>query len=120
MQKIEGKWSHRMTQNMDIQLQNCFVPDKNKLTYCRDFHSGTNAILESSRVCVAWGAAGLAAGAYENALRYCLQRKQFGRSIAKFQLVQERLSRMLANCEFSLALLLHLSKLMEEGKSTPG
>ena len=65
-------------------------------------------------------AAGVSAGAYEAALKYCLQRVQFGRPIAKFQLIQERLSRMLANCEFMNSHLARLSEQMDEGKATIG
>jgi glutaryl-CoA dehydrogenase len=81
---MEGKWSLRMTQNADITLTDCFVPEKNKLTHAKDFATGTNAILESSRLVVAWMACGLAAGAYENALKYTMKRVQFGRPVAKF------------------------------------
>jgi glutaryl-CoA dehydrogenase len=69
---------------------------------------------------VAWMAAGNAVGAYEAALKYSLQRVQFGRPIAKFQLVQERLSRMLANCEFMLSNLVHLSIQFDKKKATIG
>mmetsp|Transcript_42914 Transcript_42914/g.30926 ORF Transcript_42914/g.30926 Transcript_42914/m.30926 type:complete len:104 (+) Transcript_42914:904-1215(+) len=65
-------------------------------------------------------ACGLQAGAYEAALEYCLKRKQFGKPIAKFQLIQERLSRMLANVEFSITLLARISKLFDEGKASVG
>jgi len=82
--KIEGKMALRMTQNADITFKDCFVPDRNKLTYATDFATGTNRILESSRMMVAWIACGVSAGAYEAALKYCLQRIQFGRPIAKF------------------------------------
>ena len=82
--KIEGKYALRIVQNADIVYENCFVPDRNKLTHAKDFATGTNAILEASRLVVAWMGAGLQAGAYENALRYTLQRVQFGRPIAKF------------------------------------
>ena len=117
---MEGKCALRMTQNADITLKDCFVPDRNKLTHAKDFGTGTNAILEASRLVVAWMACGLATGAYENALRYTLKRIQFGKPIAKMQLIQERLSRMLSNCEFSLALLVSLSKRMDEGIATIG
>ena len=56
--KMEGKYSLRMTQNADIQFKNVFVPDRNKLTHANDFATGTNRILESSRVLIAWVAAG--------------------------------------------------------------
>jgi glutaryl-CoA dehydrogenase len=73
-----------------------------------------------SRLSVAWWIAGLAAGAYEAALKYTLQRKQFGRPIAKFQLIQERLSRMCAHCEFINAMLVHLSARVQAGKAEIG
>jgi len=90
------------------------------LTHSHDFATGTNKILEASRLVVAWMACGLQAGAYEAALEYCLKRKQFGKPIAKFQLIQERLSRMLANVEFSITLLARISKLFDEGKASVG
>ena len=65
----------KITQNAEVKLINCFVPDRNKLTHSKDFATGTNKMLESSRLAVAWMAAGVAAGAYEAALKYCLQRK---------------------------------------------
>jgi acyl-CoA oxidase len=41
-------------QNADIELKDCFVPDNNKLEKAKDFATGTNAILEASRLTVAW------------------------------------------------------------------
>ena len=73
-----------MVQNADITMTDVFVPDKNKLAKSKDFASGTNKILESSRLLVAWMGAGNACGAYEAALRYTLKRVQFGKPIAKF------------------------------------
>jgi len=49
-----------------------------------DFQSGTNQILKTSRVQVAFWIAGLAAGAYEAALKYTLERRQFNKPIAQF------------------------------------
>ena len=72
--KMEGKMALKMTQNADITFTDCFVPDNNKLTHSKDFATGTNKILESSRLMVAWMAAGVASGAYEHALKYTLQR----------------------------------------------
>jgi alkylation response protein AidB-like acyl-CoA dehydrogenase len=101
-------------------MKDVFVPDHNKLTHSKDFGTGTNAILESSRLFVAWMIAGLGAGSYEAALEYSLKRKQFGQPIAKFQLTQEKLSRMLALVELNVSHLLLLSQSMADGKSTIG
>ena len=118
--KIENKYALRMVQNADIEMNNVFVPTKNKLTKSKDFATGTNVILEASRLGVAWMIAGVAAGAYEAALRYTLQRKQFGKPIASFQLIQEKLSRMLNICEMMNSNLILASMAMDKGKSTIG
>ena len=76
-----------MVANADIELKDVFVPTKNKLTKSKDFLTGTNVILEASRLTVAWMIVGVAAGAYEAALKYTLKRKQFGKPIASFQLI---------------------------------
>lgn len=91
-------------------MDSVFVPESLRLVKAKDFKSGTNAILRTSRLQVAFWCAGLMAGAYEAALNYCLQREQFGRPLAKFQLIQERLSRMLALTEFTTSHLVHLAQ----------
>lgn len=118
--KIENKYSLRIVQNADIDLQDVFVPDNMRLNKAKSFATGTNAILEASRLGVAWMVVGCSVGAYEAALKYCLQRKQFGRPIAKFQLIQEKLSRMLSLNEMMLSNLILVSLAMDAGKSTIG
>ena len=83
---IKNKYALRMVQNGDITLTNVFVPENNRLAKATDFATGTNVILEHSRIKVAWCATGIAAGAYEAALRYAMQRQQFGKRIASFQI----------------------------------
>lgn len=56
-------------------MKDVFVPNKNKLTKATNFTVGLNAVLESSRLAIAWVATGVATGAYEAALKYCLTRK---------------------------------------------
>jgi len=116
--KMLGKMATRSTQNAEIFFKDVFVPDHNKLTYATDFQKGTNQILKTSRLMVAWWCVGTAAGAFETARKYCLERKQFGKPIAKFQLIQERLSRMMADVEFMVAHLAHLSTLMDKDKDS--
>ena len=111
--KIENKYSLRIVQNADVFLENVFVPDHNKLAKATDFATGTNKILEHSRIKVIWGAVGCAAGAYEAALQYTLNRKQFGKPIAAFQLSQVKLSKMLAMVESMLAMVMRLSQLYD-------
>ena len=70
--KIENKYSARMVQNTNITMKNVFVPDNNKLTHATNFAKGTNVILESSRLSIAWIAAGIGVGAYEAAVKYTI------------------------------------------------
>lgn len=109
-----------MTQNAHLKFENVFIPTKNKLTKAIDFEKSAGKVLLATRIGVAWFVSALAAGAYETCLKYALERKQFGRPIASFQLIQERLSRMLANVESSTLLCVHLLKLLDQGQLTMG
>jgi alkylation response protein AidB-like acyl-CoA dehydrogenase len=64
-----------MVQNADITLKDVFVPDNMRLEKAKNFATSTNAVLESSRLMVGFMTAGVASGAYEAALKYCLNRK---------------------------------------------
>ena len=64
---------------------------------------------------VAWMAVGATAGAYEAALRYVRERQQFGRPLAGFQLIQEKLAIMLGNLTSSLGLMVQLTEQEEQG-----
>ena len=57
----------------------------------------------------------MTAGAYEAAVRYTTARTQFGRPIAGYQLIQEKLARMLANLTASLGVVVRLTQLQEQG-----
>jgi glutaryl-CoA dehydrogenase len=61
-------------------------------------------------------ATGCQMGAYEHALAYAKERKQFGKPLAAFQMIQDLLARMLANVTASQTMMLRLSQLDDEGK----
>jgi glutaryl-CoA dehydrogenase len=65
---------------------------------------------------VAWIATGLQAGAVGAAVAYVREREQFGRPIGGFQLVQEKLARMLGNLTASLAMVVQLSRRQDGGE----
>ena len=113
-EKMEHKMALRVVQNATIDLRDCRVPDDNRLANARSFKD-TAAVLRMTRAGVAWEAVGCAQGAYEHALRYACQREQFDRPIARFQLVQDLLVRMLANVTASQCMMLRLSQLQDAG-----
>ena len=113
--KIENKMALRVVQNALITLNNCRVPEENRLQKDLTFRD-TARVLRMTRAFVAWEAVGCAIGAYENALAYAQTREQFGKPIAKFQLIQDLLVKMLGNITASLCMVVRLSQLQDEGK----
>ncbi|GLY29959.1 acyl-CoA dehydrogenase family protein [Kineosporia sp. NBRC 101731] len=112
--KIEGKIALRMVENANITLENCRVPEANRLTGAHSFRD-TAGVLRRTRSGVAWQAVGVMMAAYEIALAYAKEREQFGRPIAGFQLVQDLLVRMLGNTTACLGMVVRLAQLQEEG-----
>lgn len=115
--KIENKIALRCVQNADIELRDAFVPDSDRLTGVNSF-ADTNKVLAVSRVMVAWQPVGLALGAYDAAARYVSQRQQFGAPLGAFQLVQEKLQRMLSTSQAMWLMGWRLTKLLEAGTMT--
>ncbi|HZB96922.1 MAG TPA: acyl-CoA dehydrogenase family protein [Herpetosiphonaceae bacterium] len=116
---IQGKISKRAVLNADITLKNCEIPEANRLANARSFRD-TATVLKNTRSGVAWEAVGHALAAFELAHAYALQRQQFGRPIAGFQMIQQKLVQMLAEVTSMQLLTWRLSKLQEEGKMTDG
>ncbi|WP_127355731.1 acyl-CoA dehydrogenase family protein [Actinacidiphila soli] len=116
-QVITGKMALRCVQNAQISLTDVRVPAENRLVNVNTFRD-TEKVLLASRFCVAWEAIGAAVAGYETALAYAKQRKQFGMPLAAFQLIQYRLSRMLADITDMLCMQFRLSQLLDEGKDS--
>jgi len=114
-EKIQNKMALRVVQNALITLNNCRVPEENRLQKDLSFRD-TARVLRMTRAFVAWEAVGCAIGAYEHALAYAQTREQFGKPIAKFQLIQDLLVKMLGNITASLSMVVRLSQLQDEGK----
>src|SRR5260370_5942889 len=98
-------------------LGDCRVPEENRLQNDQSFRD-TARVLKMTRFMVGWEATGCAMGAYENAVKYCQERLQFGKPIGSFQMVQDLLAKMLANITASQCLLVRMSQLQAEGKMT--
>lgn len=117
VEKIEDKMALRIVQNGLITLRNCVVPEADRLQLANSFKD-TARVLRMTRAGVAWEAVGCARGAYESALAYTRQRKQFGKPIASFQLIQNHLVEMLSNLTAMQTMVFRLSQLQDEDKLT--
>lgn len=114
---ITGKTAKRSVLNADISMNDVFVPEANRLQGANSFRDVAR-VLTATRVGVAWEAVGHAVACYEAALSYAKQREQFGKPIASFQLIQEKLVRMLADVTTMQLMMLRLSQLLEVGQMT--
>lgn len=116
---IEGKIAKRSVLNADITLKNCEIPESARLVSGHSFKD-TATVLKNTRYGVAWEAVGHAAAAFEIARDYALKRQQFGRPIAGFQLIQQKLVFMLSELTAMQLVSWRLSRLRDEGKMTEG
>jgi glutaryl-CoA dehydrogenase len=77
------------------------------------------ACLNEARYGIIWGAMGAARDAYEAALAYALERRQFGKPIASFQLTQEKLVGMVLEIQKGLLVALHIGRMKDAGTLAP-
>lgn len=115
VEKIKGKMALRIVQNGLITMKDCVVKESDRLQHANSFKD-TAKVLQMTRAGVAWMAVGCARGAYENALDYTRKRKQFGKPIASFQLIQNHLVEMLSNLTAMQTLVFRLSELQDSGQ----
>ncbi|MFF1296879.1 MULTISPECIES: acyl-CoA dehydrogenase family protein [unclassified Streptomyces] len=112
--KIEHKIAFRIVENAEITLTDVRVPEANRLQRIDSFRDVAE-ILRATRAGVAWQALGVMIGAYELALDYARERRQFGRPIGGFQLVQDLLVRNLGDITASWGMLVQLARLQDAG-----
>ncbi len=118
MNEIKNKWSLRTSQTGELVFNNVKVPKENLLPEAYGLR-GPLTCLDSARYGIAWGAIGAAMDCYNTALQYSLERKQFGKPIASFQLTQKKLAEMLTEITKAQLLALRLGQLRNEDRATP-
>ncbi|PBQ34220.1 acyl-CoA dehydrogenase [Sphingobacteriaceae bacterium] len=113
VEKMEDKMALRIVQNGLITLTDCKVEEADRLQKANTFKDTAN-VLRQTRAGVAWLAVGCGRGAYEAALKYTRERKQFGKPIAAFQLIQNHLVEMLTNLTAMQTMVARLSELQDQ------
>lgn len=116
--EIKNKWSLRASITGELVFDNVKVPKENLLPNIEGL-KGPLSCLSSARYGIAWGALGAAMDCYDTALRYTLERQQFGKPIAAFQLQQKKLAEMITEITKGQLLVWRLGTLKNEGKATP-
>ncbi|MFB1482793.1 acyl-CoA dehydrogenase family protein [Corallococcus sp. RDP092CA] len=117
--EIPGKFSLRASRTSELSFQDVRVPDRNVLPGVVGL-KGPLSCLNNARAGIAFAVTGAAIACFEGAREYALARAQFdGKSIAGYQLTQEKLADMLQEIVKAQLLSLRLARLKDEGRSNP-
>ena len=114
--KTEGKLSLRSSLTGELVFNSVKIPKENILPN-KDGLGAPLGCLDKARYGISWGAIGVAMDCYDSAKKYSLERKQFGKPIASFQLIQKKLAEMLTEITKAQLLCWRLGKLMDNGKA---
>jgi glutaryl-CoA dehydrogenase len=111
---IEGKLSLRAALTAELEFNDCAIPSDALLPQSDGLRSPLTC-LNHARYGIAWGAIGAAMACYDEARQYAMERHQFGRPIASFQLVQAKLARILSEITKAQLLAHRLAQLKDDG-----
>ncbi|MDQ1595316.1 MAG: glutaryl-CoA dehydrogenase, partial [Arthrobacter pascens] len=115
---IGQKLSMRASVQCDITFDGVRLGPEALLPAARGL-SGPFSCLNEARYGIAWGAMGAARDSYEAALKYAMDRQQFGKPLAGYQLTQEKLVNMLLEVQKGTMLALQLGRLKDSGRLQP-
>jgi len=113
-----NKWSLRASKTGELVFEDVFIPQSHLLPGVNGMR-GPFSCLNSARYGISWGAIGAAIDCYRTALNYALEREQFGRPIASFQLQQKKLAEMITEITKAQLLSWRLALLKNENKARP-
>ena len=116
--ETHGKWSLRASVTGELVFDEVKIPKTNLLPNIKGL-KGPMMCLNSARYGIAWGAVGAALDCYDAALRYSLERKQFNRPLAAFQLQQKKLAEAATEITKAQLIAWRLGMLRNDDKATP-
>lgn len=114
---IEGKYSLRIGITCRLEFQQCRIPHAALLPGTSGLKSPLQC-LNHARYGIAWGVLGAAQACFEEARDYALQRQQFGKPLASFQLIQRKLSLMATEITNAQLVAFRLAQLKDAGQAT--
>ncbi|MGW8195199.1 MAG: acyl-CoA dehydrogenase family protein [Desulforhopalus sp.] len=116
--RMKGKWSLRASVTSELIFDNVIIKEEDRLPEAQGLKAPLSCLTQA-RYGIAWGALGAADNCYQTALGYALQRIQFDRPIAAFQLQQKKIAEMVTELTKGQLLALHLGRLKDQGRYTP-
>ncbi|HEV2713861.1 MAG TPA: acyl-CoA dehydrogenase family protein, partial [Terriglobales bacterium] len=116
--KKENKLGLRASDTAELIFEDCLIPAENLLGRENDGFIDAMQVLDGGRISIAALSLGMAEGAYEAALKYSKQRKQFGKSISEFQAIQWKLADMATEIEAAKLLTFRAAAMKDAGMKT--
>lgn len=116
--KKENKMGLRASDTSELIFEDCQIPAENLLGKEGDGFIDAMRVLDGGRVSIAALSLGIAEGAYEAALKYSKQRKQFGKAIGEFQAIQWKLADMATEIEAAKLLTFRAASMKDAGMKT--
>jgi len=116
--QMKGKWSLRASVTSELLFDDVVVDEEKSLLPNVKGLKGPLGCLTQARYGIAWGALGVADACYQTALEYALNRIQFDKPIASFQLQQRKLAEMVTEITKGQLLVLQLGRMKDQGKYT--
>ncbi|STX29973.1 glutaryl CoA dehydrogenase [Legionella beliardensis] len=117
--EIKHKMSLRASITGELVFEDVFVPEENLLAGTVKGLGAALSCLSQARYGIAWGAMGAAMACFDITRDYLLERKQFDKPLASFQLVQADLAQMYSEIIKAQCLNLQIGRLKDEGRETP-
>lgn len=114
--KKEDKLGIRASSTCELLLEDCRIPKQNVLGQPGRGYKVAIETLNEGRIGIAAQMVGVAQGAFDHALRYSQERKQFGKSISEFQAIQFQLARLATEIEAARLLAYNTARLKDAGK----
>ena len=114
--KKEDKLGHRASDTSSLVFEDCAVPEENVLGKAGQGFRQAMQILEGGRISIAALSVGIAQGAFEAAVKYARERKQFGAAIANYQAIQWMLADMATEIEAARLMTYRSAWLRQNGR----
>jgi len=118
-QETKHKFSLRASATGELIFNNVWIPADNVLPGTEKGLGAALNCLNQARFGIAWGVMGAAMSCYQTAVDYLKERKQFGRTLASYQLIQKDLVDMLKEIVKAQSLNLHIARLFDHNQATP-
>jgi alkylation response protein AidB-like acyl-CoA dehydrogenase len=114
----ENKLGLRASDTSELIFEDCVIPAENLLGKEGEGFIDSLRILDGGRISIAALSLGIARGAYEAALKYVKERRQFGKAIAEFQGIQWKLADMATQLDAARLLTLRAAAMKDAGEKT--